>query len=425
MTKDALEFFTHGPLADVETSIGLMTLFPVTVGDQEEIRKTLGHPIKESSPIEYLKVLLSYILYPKDVLDEKGLRPKKEDHVETSVEKLSNPDLENIAKVYIDNNVYLYKGREWEVEESESGEGKVKSDHSKIKYPRKEGESSIDYLHRLVCLEEHEQEERLKQLAASLPNLSNFSKGLSTEITKNLQFGESLSEKCSSSFSHLRGLSKLHEPPSFDLKSITEPPKIDWASMAQEKERIRREPFDDLSKRLDELIHSSIRASEFMVETNKIQTEIAAEIKAGGDSTERHAKTNIKLTRLVLIITLVGIAISAWSILSGISFSPDQQRIIKNHIESITTEIEKNAVESERNIDRQIVQNQQLSKLVTEGIRLLESNATASENHKIIVQELKKTNDQQREKIRELEARIIELELKNKEPNKTGDDNSE
>jgi uncharacterized protein Yka (UPF0111/DUF47 family) len=195
--------------------------------------------------------------------------------------------------------------------------------------------------------------------------------------------------------------------------------------MEREKERRRREPFNDLAKRLDELIDSSTRASEFMVEANRIQTEIATEIKAGGDSTDRHAKTNIKLTVLVIFITLTGIGITVWSILSGISFSPHQQMIFENQVDRITAGIVKNQAESEKAIARETAQNQRLIQLVTEGIQRLEDNAAKSENYKSLIQALEEANAQQREQLEKLEKRIIELEQGNNKPNKAVVDNSE
>jgi hypothetical protein len=149
MSKDSFKFFTSGPLADVETSIGLMTLFPVTVGNQDKIKETLGHAISDSSPSDYIKVLLHYILYPKEAIEEETRPGNNVD--EALIAKLSDADYEKIAEAYIANNVYLYKELDFKKEKSESGEEQLKSDYSKTKYPRKEKETNVEYLHRLAC----------------------------------------------------------------------------------------------------------------------------------------------------------------------------------------------------------------------------------------------------------------------------------
>lgn len=392
------------PRATVDTSIGKLCIFSISVGGQRDLLKSLSASIKETDSLEYLKKLLTYVCYPLNDLKDGEYKPDNPVLTLEIIDELSGEELEDIAKEYVLNNEYLFKKHEFRKKKDADGKEVHYSVYTDIEYPRHDGESYIDYLHRLSCLEQDKQNKRMKSILDSLPNVGSFSKALSGGIAKNLMLGDSITNSIK--------LAKAAQNVEFTTRpSPLE--SIDWAEIERNKERVRREPFNDLAQRLDELIHSSNQASEFMVEANKIQTEIAAEIKAGGDTTDRHARNNIKLSVIVIILTVSGLVITGLSTISGVSFSKQQQQSLNSYASDLSKSMAANskAVEKSGN-ESQVVLKEILSALNKLNGNLVNNKESISEMNKEI-ESLKNSNEQYKRKIKELNNEIKKIKGSN------------
>ena len=183
-------------------------------------------------------------------------------------------------------------------------------------------------------------------------------------------------------------------------------PKIDWKEL--EENRLR--PFNELAERLDQLIDSSVQASEFMIEANKIQTCIAGEIKASGDTATRLSKRNIKLSMTVIVISALALAISAYTI-----FKDNQERQTQRlFIERTADRLAKTLSDINANLGND---NQSLSKAFADFLAELRESATNESEYKAlleeqlaITEELRKSNNELKDKIEDLEAKVRKIE---------------
>lgn len=310
-------------LNEIDTSIGLIHIFSLTFGNHSNLIGDLNGPIENTDPTEYIKKLIPYVCYPTESLQENKYRPNLPVLSESNVEKLSNTDLESIAALFVKENPYLYKERINKSKINEKGDTVAYSEFGDVKYPQNDNENNVYYLHRLLCINAKHRVETLKDIASRMPSISSFTSGLSSDIVKNLALGDRLGER-------------LEDLKSFNSSKAYQFENIDFIDIKRKEEKRRREPFDDLAKRLDSLLDTSTQTLEFIIETNKIQTKIAAEIKSGSDSTDRHSKKNLYLTYVVIFLTIVGLACSIWSGLSGVSFSDEQQDIMHNYASMIS-----------------------------------------------------------------------------------------
>jgi hypothetical protein len=310
----------HTPLGKVESSIGTLYIFSLNFGHQIQLYKDLGRSINKCESEDVIRLLSVFVCYPEAVLDEGVHKPKSIALTREDVEKLSVDDLENIACIYLEGNDYLFKEGRIKTTKIDMGTG-LPIEKGDIAYPKENGESCVKYLHRLFVIQENKETERFKKYGAPF---SHFSDKLKRSIGESLAFGESLNK----SFSSM---------PNVEIRPV-EPiiRSVDLAEIERSRERQRLKPFKELNERLDRLIETSERSSEFQIETHKVQTLIADELKASGDSAAHYSKDNISLSRLVILLTLIGMVLSLYFHISNQSDSSNKDKIISGQAAEIT-----------------------------------------------------------------------------------------
>tara|TARA_R110002012_G_scaffold244889_2_gene419866 strand:+ start:279 stop:1397 length:1119 start_codon:yes stop_codon:yes gene_type:complete len=295
------------PVSTVETSIGQLSLFSLKVGTTRDLRKSFPDSISEAKPNDYVKTLFTYLYYPSDELKEGKYRPDNRVLSLSDIEELAVTDLANLADTFLQHHKYLY----------------VDGDTDDIKHPRGTDESTIEYIHRLLSL----QDEQYRKKLESAFSIGNFSPEVGGKVSDSI--------KRASEIAATFKKAKEETVKPIILESTYSLPDVSEIHRVQEE--IRREPFNELGKRLDSLVDVSREAMDYTADSQKIQLQIANEIKAGGETTDRHAKINIGLTLLVITLT-IGIAL--WSSLSGITFSSEQQKLMDGYSSSIVSSLD-------------------------------------------------------------------------------------
>lgn len=290
----------------INTSIGELCIFHLTIGSQIELYEELGKSISESNPTEFVRKLSRQICFPKESLKENKYKPKEPVLSVDEIASLTEDDLEAIAQVYVENNDYLFRKLVFETSNETEAGTKVNLDKGEIEYPRGEKESFTQYLTRLSIIQKEKQTAQFKKLYSGITNFSNT---LGENIKKTFLMGNSLKREMES----IR--------PSYLISESGVPNITDLTRRIEEN---RLKPFNELASRLDQLIEASAQAVEFSIEANKIQTEIAEEIKSSSDENTKFAeknigiadsnltlsKKNITLSKIVIGLTVLGIGIS-------------------------------------------------------------------------------------------------------------------
>jgi hypothetical protein len=359
---DLSKIIRYESIGKTESAIGMLYIFRMIVGYHIELEK-LGIPLTEYSPDSFARTLSMFICCREANLVEGKFKPKEQTLTKEDVEKLTEEDLENIAKIFIEGSDYLYKENVISLKEREGGGTELVSEKGGIKYPQENGESFVQYLYRLFIIDEVKRKEHLA-------NLSPFSRGLSESIGKTLSLGESLRKTVSATNVRVTPADQL---PSLDIHKI----------MRLDEER-RLAPFKALNERLDRLIDSTIQSVDFQVETNKVQTGIASELKSSGNSNVKFSRTNIKLTMIVIVLTAFGI------LLPYCTNSRDKEvtNLLKD-IKTNTAESNNSASSHTKEFEKKIAAQQQL------------------------IQNLQMQKEQQDKKLKILEERLIKIEKKN------------
>lgn len=406
MALDIGKLLKQEAYACIETSIGELCVFSINVKGQNELRKKLDTSPEDCDPTDFIRNLCVYICFPKDSLKEEKYKPDDPVLTDEDVSKLTEDDLEKIAGIYIENNEYLFKKLEFKKKKNEKGETVNYGEYNEIEHPRNKNETNISYLYRLSILEMQKHKKQMEDMFKSVSGLGNFSSKLTDSIKNTLTMGDSLRKA-------LESIRPINMP---ELRPIErEPLNIDFAKIERDKEERRLQPFNELSNRLDQLIESSVQASEFMIEANKIQTRIASEIKASGDLTDKHARKNIVLSSIVIALTAIGLSLTAYAFISGNRFNEYQQEYLENSANEIINSLsdikESLADDGSKRLNTLDLISRQLFEIDSQK-KLYEQLLA---QHRSLIRSLESANSEQKAQIIELQERIKALEKNRKQ----------
>lgn len=359
---------TNKPFANIKNSIGDLYLFPIRVKELIGIEEKLGSKLEEFASEKFFRLYLPFFAYLKqDLIGEELERPEEYTLRSDDIEKLSKDELEEIAKLFIDEHSFLYKELKSYSSKKEDGTHKLslktEIDESLLK---QDNESYVDYVHRLVL----ERQKREREYAKKI--FSSFSSGLSSDIFKTMAVGESLK----SSLDSLKSVGDMAKSfnPKVALFESVKPESIkfdyDFSKHIQDQERQRLAPFKDLSSKMDMMIKAEKETVSFMDDVYKTQVQIASELKTSSDSANKNSKLNIKYTKLIIGLTVISTFITAVSFAYTVWFDNGSELLIKSN-----EDIKSSIVET----------NSKLEKL-TEV--LIEQNKIQSEHEKVLQHEI-------------------------------------
>jgi len=248
------------PIGIVSTSIGELEVFPINMRDLMELDRRGFSRVNETKPVIYVKELTRQIAHKK-AESENAPRPKQPTLTETDVANLSDADLNKIAECYI-------SGDEWVFPDTAGSDKSAKPERGK-------SESSIDYLHRLLSL----QNEALVDMG------KGFSVAAKAKIGGALSFGKKLTT--------LLGGSDGTNISDYIIAPVPQP-RIDWEEFHRLKEDETNRPFDRLADKLgqkmDNLTETQRLSIEFLEQINISQTSVASELKQSSDGAEKWAR---------------------------------------------------------------------------------------------------------------------------------------
>lgn len=323
------QYLKNEPYGCIQTAIGELCIFGLTVGNSRELDKSLGKPLDKCEPIEYARHLCIYICYPKASLHEGKYKPDKPILSPTDISSLTDADLEAIARFYIEYNEHLFKKDTVGSETNDKGEQILIIGYGDVEYPINEGESYKQYLLRLAL--QHNEKQK-KQFEKSYGTFKNFSSDLETNIKKSLAWGADLKSTIANYRSF--GFSNVDRQPSISDTFFEIERRKHENERAKEERQLQ--PIKDLSKRLDNLIDVSTQSTEFLVEANKLQSQIAGEIKASGADNNDIAKHNAKLSYIVISLTIL---IPLITFFLNNADSVMQRRLVEKHVDLLSNKL--------------------------------------------------------------------------------------
>lgn len=311
----------YKPIGNVAAPYGELAVFNISHGDMDKVTSHHGLSVKGVAPKDLVHRLLPFILHKSNQLKDDGSKPNAPTLTEVEIRGLADDVIESALAPFIAAQFHLYKGLTSKVEHDEKGKPITVVSHDQVKHPKQENETNVEYLHRLLVLDEEKTNRQMAQLFGA----ADFSAGLRASIQNTLGMGDSISKAMDA----IRLPKMPNFAKSFPVMKIPdlgggfrEPPtvmplKVDFAAISKSAEEARWAPFDAVNERLDDLVVLSKQSMQFMVQTNETQTQIAAEIKGSSEGANRIgtdslkiAKWGLRVTVLVFLLTVLGLAIT-------------------------------------------------------------------------------------------------------------------
>lgn len=302
---DLAKLLKQEPFGSFQSSLGKLWVFKNSVKDQSALSEALPRTLDDTTSEDFVRGFTRFVCFPDGSLTDGKSKPDAPVLTDSDVNRLTNDDLETFAKIYVENNRYLFTKREYKRKKDAEGKYTVTPYLGDVQHPRSDGESYVEYLYRLSLIEQTERREQGEKLRSSF---SNFSGGVAESIRNNLAHGDSLRRAMES----LRPGLLAHR---FHAEPVI--PSVDLGGINRNAEEARRAPFDDLARRLDQLVDSSIESSGFMVESNAIQAKVAEELKKSGDSASLFSSKNLRLSIAIIVLTVISLGITAYSTYQG------------------------------------------------------------------------------------------------------------
>ena len=300
-------------------TLGELFAFHLLHSNKKELRTRLGGSIEKSTPLAYVRTLITISCHTRTSLIDGRYRPSVYSLAAAAANEVTVEELEAFSSLYLEHNDYLYTGNEI-IPNPNKDESEIKLliKQGSIVYPRKDNESNVDYLYRISVAREKEESAQAQEAMKTL-GMTSFSSGLQEQIRTTLNMGAMLKDT---------SISPGHSA-QFDRESAS-----DIFKTMKQQEDARLKPFRALSGKLDELVELSSSTADFMVEMNKTQTTIAAELKASGQTTTWFAKANFVSSILIILLTLVSLWLGYQSFFSNDTVAHRQleyaNKIVKN-----------------------------------------------------------------------------------------------
>lgn len=317
---DLGEFPSKKSIGRIKTTIGELEVFSINIGGQIALNKELGEPLRKCDPLGFIRHFIRYTCFPADTVKDGNVPSTNKRLSFEDILKLTDNELETIAELYIKGNEYLFKKQKIN-KKIIDGKEVIAVEPGELKCKKNDSENYKEYLLRLIINEEDEIKASFEK---AFDGINSFSKGLSDQIKKTLDFGEKL--KGAANFTNL-------EP-----KNIFPPLTIAKPEMyLSPQEHFLSKIFLVLNK----LFGVSDKSKQFLIESNENQMKIAGEIKKSSDNATELSKKNILLTVFVIIISAVSIVFSAYIYWRSTIDSKVQREIYQKNVKLIVNELSK------------------------------------------------------------------------------------
>lgn len=161
-----IELWPSKPVEKLDTSLGPMLMFRLTGAREEGLLEELGGPIAKVEPVGYVRALFRQVCCRENDCWGADGKPELPSLTTEEVESLAPSELEDFAKCYLKHNEWLRRGLHRE------GKSDKESDVSVPRVERmpagedsrKDGETAVAYLYRLIALKERHDARQLSQL---------------------------------------------------------------------------------------------------------------------------------------------------------------------------------------------------------------------------------------------------------------------
>ncbi len=287
-------------------TLGKLYVFFLSGADLQNLRQDFPEGIEKADPKVLIRILIKYVCHPEDKLDEGEYKPSYPSLRDQQINEISEEELETFAEKYLQNNESLF--REYiDNKKDEDGKEVISFELGEIKHPKRGDESYINYLHRLLVIQDKEIFNRNDMISKQF---QTFSDTTLKQIKETFSAGDILKNTLVDRFSKDK------------LLHLTVP---EITSFTNTDNLYIPPPGTTVSDKVNELISVSEESGRFLVRMNETQTIIANELNKSG-------KQTFYLSLTVLIVTLISLITNTLFMYKSHQSAKEQNAIISSGI---------------------------------------------------------------------------------------------
>lgn len=284
------------PVKIIQTGLGSLRMFSIPFDHQVSLLNELDLSLEGSTPETYVKNLAVLVCYPENELKDDEVIPDETVLTLEDAEKLNINELEEIAKCFLDSNDNFFRILKLRHRSNDKNDELDISDNDKIEHAKQDSENYIQCLYRLSRLAREKQKNTLEHLNAPSSDSNSTLQPQSSDIADNQMLE----------------------------KSLTSTPNTESKSP-----ELTRKTLEDLTRRIDESLGSSVQSPEFLFEADRIQTENATDIRAAREATNRYERNNRTITISVVFLAVFGLILAIWFNLSELNLGDQQEASVE------------------------------------------------------------------------------------------------
>lgn len=370
--------------------LGRLYIFNLVLGDMEGLYKEIKS-VEKVTPAQYVRLLVKYVCHPEGKLEEGKSRPKQQTLSEEEINLISEREFDDFAEKYITmegfDRKYLSKPGN-----SEEAGNSVTLELGEVEHARDEGEKWVDYLHRLAVVQEKEFNDQFKKIAEQFAGVGSFSKSVQDQIKETLSLGDNLKK----TFDSFRVPNELVSKPFGLPLDFPEIPRI--------------KPFGGLPEKMDKLIDASEQTATLLTTMNRTQAGIAGELRSSGDKTAWYSGINVFFGGIIILLTTISIGLPVYLAFWSPKSSGSQDGLIGKSIEAVGNELKVLNENTKTNLGNNKAAFEQMMRKDADS-RDANQKALSNliEQQSLIIAEMKKMREQDRDKIDLLEKQLREL----------------
>jgi uncharacterized Tic20 family protein len=421
-------------IGSIGTNIGCLRVFDVQPTKFFKYLSENDLTLSEENPLDAVHRFLLFVCYPDDSVIEDKIPSEVSLRIE-DMKELDSKSLNDICELYLLGNVHLLLPKK----DIENGEIDLASD-SLFEIHLEEGESYVELLYRTLIEKlkrRNEENKKLKELyensafseainydlqmvSAMAADLAKYNK--TEDYRENISAWKPMNEEllkenivlAQTVKNNLKGWGPINpsisEKP-VDLSKISSGYK-EQVELKKASERLKQEkyekPFKDLSEKLSALIGRNDQYIGYAISNNDVQIKMFNSIKESSEASDNHAKENIKLSKLVFIVSIISAVLAAAGIVIsglGIYFSSLGTSFDESTIERFDGYAHSISDRMNLNIES-MISNQK--ELIEEFKKLQKVNNEKLESLQEEFEVLKEENQEYLDRISTLEGRLNE-----------------
>ncbi len=308
MKKIKVDLNKELDFVEVDTSVGKLFLYELTIGNLMNIESDWDDMDKNVDANLYMKLFFKYTCSNKCISIKKV--NEKRPLTKSIVSRLTTKDLNKLSDVYISNYNYFNIGES------------ISRDELELKYPKAEGEESYKYLHRIINKENENFSELLKLQRKNIKSITPEILDYLVSTKKGMDIQNKLQKSVEAlSINQSPNMKELYNETMHNITHFKHEMPLPQHMV------VKRPEAELLEKVLSEQIKQNktlCQSAQSLFNSNEKQDKIFNLLNVNFDKSSKSQEKNFKMNCAIFFLTFISLL---YSVIVGISSIESTKRL--------------------------------------------------------------------------------------------------